>query len=193
MIEAIAVALFLVFLYEHIGRTYSLSRPSTALTYVASWATWGFTRLGERAAWISSFYTRLELLDTLWALLLPLWDLVASPLCFCKGYITASLRYTYPALIVCGSVTLLGALTYALTAWLEIDLATRAWDLCEAYECTSCSAQRCGMMLPILGIVVPVIALLAAISTWSVQQPSVASSSAGATHGPPRSSRQRKS
>ena len=191
MIEAIVAALFIIFLYEHVGRTYSLSRPSTALSYVASWATWGFTHLGEGAAWISSFYTKLELLDTLWALLVPLWDLVASPLCFCKGYVTASLRYTYPVLIVCGSITLLGALTYALTAWLEIDLVAEAWDLCETYECTRCSAQRCGMMLPILGLGVPIITLLVVGSQWG-DHPSATSSSA-ITHSAPRSSRQRKS
>ena len=90
-------------------------RPSYALEKAASAIRTTFERLGEWAAWISSFYTYIKwekLLETGHRLFKPIVEILAGPYFFCKGYAEYAWEFTRPYLIVAGSLTLAAIVIY---------------------------------------------------------------------------------
>lgn len=103
--------LFCVFLWEHIARKNSVSfRPSCILNFVADQFVAVFYWIGNKFAWLSSFYDWIEfgeLIQTAKILWRAVWLLVTTPFELCKGYYDYLKTLSYPVLGVLGTLTLL--------------------------------------------------------------------------------------
>lgn len=103
--------LFVIFIWEHVARKNSVSfRPSSIINYIADQFVAVFYWIGNKFAWLSSFYDWIEfgeLIHTAQVLWRAVWLLVTTPLELIKGYYDYLKTLSYPALGVLGTVTLL--------------------------------------------------------------------------------------
>lgn len=118
-----------LFAWEHGARKMSppdsdVARPSWAIMRMADVACDVFEWCGIQWAWVSSFYTHINLEDlgmTLHELASPSIKLVTSPLFAVKGYLETIDLYDHPYVIVAGSVTLVAVVCWA------VDRVARRW------------------------------------------------------------------
>lgn len=90
-------------------------KPSDVLEHVYTFSEKMFTKVGKAFAWISSFYTLLDLQDLGTAfcnLILPTIRIILSPLATVHGYLTYAKVYDNPWLVCAGSFTLAGIFLY---------------------------------------------------------------------------------
>jgi hypothetical protein len=102
-----------IFFWEHLGRLYKYERPSIYLLILVDKSITFFRNVGRMFAWLSSYLTWIKLEEiyiTARDLIIPIVNLLLSPLQIIYGYWIATLSYMDKAwLIYIGSGLLVGA------------------------------------------------------------------------------------
>ena len=97
-------------IWEHIGKRYIWTvRPSVALIKVVAQSQKFWEWIGVWFGIISSYLTYIELGDlwrSVYDIVNPMIELIASPAWFFKGYLSIMIEFTYPYLIPLGSCLL---------------------------------------------------------------------------------------
>lgn len=91
--------------------------PSTLISKISDKLKELFQYLGKIVAFISSFYARLKL-ELLWQaisnLFVATFKLFISPFYFLEGYKDIMLQYKYPIMVIVGTATIIGAVSYGI-------------------------------------------------------------------------------
>lgn len=100
-----------IVLCEHLGRTHNWSyKPSVALNSLSTVVGNLFTHIGRAFARLSSYLEFIRLYDlgiTIADLLFPVIEMCFAPLYFLRGYLSETVLYEHPILILIGSCILL--------------------------------------------------------------------------------------
>ena len=111
----LSITFFTVFSWEHYARTHEKTfKPSVFISWLATKFQTFYTRVGKIVAWVSSFYTMIDLKE-LWVtydnLAKPTVDLLTSGLWTFKSYYDEMKLYDHPYLITLGSGTIVAVLS----------------------------------------------------------------------------------
>lgn len=126
--EIIIGSVVVAFLWEHLCKEIKekgvkrdgKTRPSTIISYAAKKSQWGFSKIGEGFARISSLYTYFylqEIADTFMKIMKPLLNLVTSPLYSIKGYVSQMEMYDHPYLVLFGTITIVFGVEYVASLY----------------------------------------------------------------------------
>lgn len=118
LIYYIGIVIGVLVLMEFICLQFNFAHlPSTFISKISDKLKELFEYLGKIVALISSFYARLKL-ELLWQAISNLFvataKLLISPFYFLEGYKDIMLQYKYPIMVIVGTATIIGAVSYGI-------------------------------------------------------------------------------
>lgn len=114
----LGISISTLVLMEFVCLQFNLTHsPSTLISKISDKSKELFEYLGKIVALISSFYARLKL-ELLWQAISNLFvataKLLISPFYFLEGYKDIMLQYKYPIMVIVGTATIIGAVSYGV-------------------------------------------------------------------------------